>query len=166
MKSLKVFFDLDGTLFDLYGKSDWLYRLENEIEGVFSSGDLMPEISKEDLFEVIADLSAYGVEFNVITWLPMQASREYQETCTNEKIKWVRKNLPFINNIVCQPYGTPKQNGILQKAYRCILIDDNAEVCETWNTPKMRTSYVVNEKFTAVSALIEIYRNIVEVNGE
>ena len=165
MKSLKVFFDLDGTLFDLYGKSDWLFKLENEIEGVFSSGDLMPEIDRDELYSAVADLAEFGVEFNVITWLPMQASREYQEICTAEKIAWVRENLPFINNIVCQPYGTPKQYGIIQKAYRCILIDDNAEVCEMWNTPKMRASYNVNSDFTAVSALKEIFKQI-WVNGE
>ena len=71
MKSISVYFDLDGTLFDLYGKRNWLEMLENEKAGAFATGRLMQNIDKERLLTVVAELANYGVKFNVITWLPM-----------------------------------------------------------------------------------------------
>ena len=159
MASVKVYFDLDGTLFNLYGKLDWLETIENEKPGAFK-GDFLPEINLECFFNLIRKLSMYGVEFNVITWLPMQASREYEEICTTEKIAWVRENLPFINEITCQSYGIPKQNVIKKRAKTMILIDDNKEVCETWETAKMRRSFNVSKIYTVTDALQEILESI------
>lgn len=164
MKSISVYFDLDGTLFDLYGKRNWLEMLENEKAGAFTTGRLMQNIDKERLLTVVAELANYGVKFNVITWLPMQASREYEEICKAEKIAWVRQNLPFIDEIVCQSYGVPKQNGITKRTARMILIDDNKEVCETWETAKQRTFFNVTKEFSAVNALETILGKI--VSGE
>lgn len=155
MASVKVYFDLDGTLFDLYGKTDWLETLENERTGAFE-GNFLPEINLEELLAVINSLIFKGVEFNVITWLPMQASEEYQKVCTAEKIAWVRENLPFVNDIICQPYGVPKQNAITKRAKTMILIDDNKEVCRIWETAKMRQSFNVDKKYTVVDALYDI----------
>lgn len=160
MKKITVYFDLDGTLFDLYGKSNWLEMLENEKAGAFSSGELMKSIVKESLLQVVEKLAIYGVVFNVITWLPMNASKTYEEICKAEKIAWIRENLPFINEIVCQSYGTPKQQGISKKSSRMVLIDDNKKVCETWKSPKQRTFFNVNENFSAVNALEIILEKI------
>ena len=162
MKSIKVYFDLDGTLFNLYGKENWLEMLESETVGVFqgSESDLMENIDLEELYEGIQALANYGVEFNVITWLPMQASREYEEICAKEKTEWVRKVLPFINEVVCQPYGTPKQKGISKRANTMILIDDNKEVCNMWKTNKQRRAIQVDNEYSALEALMAILTSI------
>ena len=162
MKSVKVYFDLDGTLFNLYGKENWLEMLESETAGVFqgSESDLMENIDLEELYEGIQALANYGVEFNVITWLPMQASREYEEICAKEKTEWVRKVLPFINEVVCQPYGTPKQKGISKRANTMILIDDNKEVCDMWKTNKQRRAIQVDNEYSASEAMMAILTSI------
>ena len=163
--SIKVYFDLDGTLFDLYGQYDWLYRIENEIEGVFSKGDFLPELDVKKFKEVTTKLLSYGVEFGVITWLPMQASPEYEEICTKEKTEWVKKNLPFVKTICCQSYGIPKQNAIKTRAKIMYLIDDNKSVCETWETAKMRKAVNVSKIYTALDFLIELLNRIEGENG-
>lgn len=164
MKKISIYFDLDGTLFDLYGKDNWLEMLENEKAGAFSSGNLMGNIVKESLLQVVEKLAAYGVVFNVITWLPMNASKNYEEICKAEKIAWVRENLPFIDEITCQSYGVPKQKAIKKKTARMILIDDNKSVCDTWKTAKQRTFFNVSKEFSAVNALEKILEKL--QNGE
>ena len=159
MKSTKIFFDLDGTLFDLYSKKNWLERLQNEDATVFDGDGMtrgfMPDID-HTFFEVINDLLDKGVQFEVITWLPMNASPEYEFACELRKRLWVKENLPFISKVTCLSYGMPKQNAISQRASTMILIDDNAEICEMWNTAKMRQAILVDSDYTVTNALASI----------
>lgn len=157
----KIFFDLDGTLFDLYGKENWLELLQTENPTAFE-GDFLPEIDKSALFNVVNRLSALGVVFEVITWLPMNASEEYENECTRVKTEWVKANLPFISRIACQSYGIPKQNAIAKRAKQMFLIDDNAEICEIWTTAKQRKAVNISKTFTVVDALEKIYNEMVK----
>lgn len=157
--SIRIYFDLDGTLFNLYGKENWLEKLQNEDPTVFEGGGMtrgfMPNIDN-NFFDVVSDLLDKGVEFEVITWLPMNASPEYELACELVKRKWVKENLPFISKVTCLSYGIPKQNAISKRASQMFLIDDNMEICEMWNTAKMRQAILVDQDFTAVDALSEI----------
>lgn len=159
--STKVFMDLDGTLFDLYGKENWLELLQSEDPTAFE-GDFLPEISINKLFEMVQKLSEFGVIFEVITWLPMNASPEYEKECEKVKTEWVNINLPFISKITCQSYGIPKQNAIDKRAKKMYLIDDNTEICKIWETAKQRTAININKEFTVVNALEKIYKEILE----
>lgn len=150
--SVKCYFDLDGTLFDLYGKSNWLELLRSETAGAFY-GDFLPEIDLNEFYLTIEHLMAYGVQFAVITWLPMQASSEYEEICRQEKNDWILENLPFVSEVSIVPYGIPKQDCVIKKASRMILFDDNAEICKIWETAKQRKAIQVSKNFTVVDAL-------------
>lgn len=160
MKKTTIYFDLDGTLFDLYGKTNWLDFLENEKSGIFIEGNFMPNIEIGKLLELISKLLSYGVNFEVITWLPKQASKNYEEICEKEKRIWVEKNLPFIQKINCQSYGIPKQKAINQKTSRMILIDDNEDICRNWETKIQRKFYKVDKSFSAVNALQDLLSKI------
>ena len=87
----KIYFDLDGTVYDLYSIESWLNKLQAEKEKVFLEGKFLGNY--EDFMESISELINYGYTFGVITWLPMQASPEYEEICRQEKIKWINKYL-------------------------------------------------------------------------
>ena len=150
--SVKVYFDLDGCLFDLYGKPNWLEMLRSETEGAFY-GSFLPEIDLNEFYKTIEKLMIYGVQFAVITWLPMQASPEYEEICRQEKNDWILENLPFISEISIVPYGIPKQDCVIKKASRMILFDDNAEICKTWETAKQRKAIQVSKNFTGLDGL-------------
>lgn len=156
---IKVCFDLDGTLFDLYGKSNWLELLETECAGAFK-GNFLPEINVSELLKVTAKLRGFGVEFEVITWLPKNATKSYEEICTAEKMQWCNENLPFVSRVICQSYGIPKQKAIVKSAKTMILIDDNKEVCELWETAKQRKAINVNKDYTAVKALQELLKRL------
>lgn len=149
--SKKIYFDLDGTLYDLYSVENWLEKLQNEKENVFLEGRLL--INYNEFMECINHLIECGYSFGVITWLPMQASPEYEEICRKEKIKWINEHLSFITEINIAPYGIPKQNCIQKRAKQMFLIDDNIEVCRMWETPTQRTAINVDEDYTVVDAL-------------
>ena len=152
--------DMDGTLFNLYGKPNWLDDLENEREGVFNeygtNHGLMPGIERHTLQEKILNLIDRGFTFSIISWLPMGASPEYLETCRKEKLHWLAMNLPMITNIQLIPYGLEKQKAIIKKATRMYLIDDNAEVCAAWKTAKQRTAIQVDDDYNILDALDDI----------
>lgn len=149
--SIKCYLDLDGTVFDLYNQENWEPRLRNEENGVFTAygttNGWLRHIDRTAFNEAVESLIMdFGVEFGVITWLPMQASPEYEEVCRAEKIEWVKQNLPFMTEIHCVSYGIPKQNCIKKCAKRMILLDDNEEVCRTWCTAVQREAYRVSRE--------------------
>lgn len=155
MKHITICFDLDGTLFDLYGKKNWLEMLKAENPNAFE-GDFLPEIDKDDLYFFMKKLANRNVRFEVVTWLPKFASAEYEQKCAEKKRKWVKKNLPFIANVSCQSYGTPKQKAIIKKASKMYLIDDSEEVGKMWETKTQRKFVKVSKDFTVVNALENI----------
>ena len=152
--SKKIYFDCDGTLYDLYSISNWLDKLRNEEEGVFTENLFMGNYT--EFLKEISRLFAAGYDFGVITWLPMGASPEYEEICRQEKIKWIKEYLPFVHDINITSYGIPKQNAIKKRSKQMILIDDNLEVCKMWETNSMRKAINLNDDFDIVMALKSI----------
>lgn len=165
--SIKIYFDMDGTLFNLYGKTNWLDDIINERKGVFN-GEFLSEIDVSALYDICNKLMFNGVELAIITWLPMNASSEYEENCAKEKKDWVKKNMPFIKEVNCLSYGIPKQNAITKRTTKAFLIDDNKEVCEMWrkdeNTNCIRIPIQVTRSYNVVDALRQIYN--IEINEE
>lgn len=157
--SIKIYFDLDGTVYDLYSVENWLEKLRSEIASVFSEGDFIGDYNS---FKTVCEkLVSVGVQFEVITWLPMQASSEYELECTEVKREWVKKFMPFVSEFTAQSYGIPKQNAIKKRAKTMYLLDDNKEVCEMWKTDKMRKAINVNrDGLTTIEALEKIYCEI------
>lgn len=164
--AIKVYLDLDGTLFDLYHKENWLDMLENEVSGVFKAyGEnwgLMPKLddNHNNIFDAIAYLQHEGVSFGIISWLPFAASPEYEEICRQEKLDWLATFFPMITEIHIIPYGIEKQKAITKRAETMYLIDDNAEICNTWTTAKQRKAIQVSENFTASDALNQIIKEM------
>ena len=149
--SKKVFFDCDGTLYNLYSIPNWLDKLRNEETDVFTENLFMGDYT--EFLKEVSRLLAAGYEFGVITWLPMGASPEYEEICRQEKIEWIEKYLPFVHDINITSYGIPKQNTIKKRAKQMILIDDNSEVCKIWETNSMRKAINLTDSFDIVAAL-------------
>lgn len=152
--SKKIFFDLDGTLYDLYNIENWLDSLQNEDATVFERGNFIGDY--DEFIAIIKELMFKGYTFGVISWLPMYATPEFENECAEVKRKWVQKYLPFVEEMNFQRYGTPKQNAIQRKAQTMYLLDDSKEVGRVWATPKQRIHFLVDEDFTAVKILEEI----------
>lgn len=153
--SKKIYFDLDGTLYDLYSIPNWLEKIESEQSGLFLEGETLFEPAP--FYKLVSELFSIGYEFGVITWLPMGASPEYEEICRAEKLQWIHENLPFVSEINVISYGIPKQKAIQKRASKMYLIDDSKEVCEEWmyNT-KMQTAVLLTDCVKVIDALKKI----------
>lgn len=148
----KIYFDMDGTVYDLYGMENWLEMLRNEEKGAFTLGNAL--VNMDELKEVCLKLIAKGYQIGIITWLPMGASLEYCEVCTAEKRKWAEKNMPYISEFYALEYGVPKQYAPARRAAEMWLVDDNKEVREMWVTEKQRKAIDATENI--INALVAL----------
>lgn len=148
----KIYFDMDGTVYDLYGMENWLEMLRNEEKGAFTLGNALVDMVA--LKEVCLKLIAKGYQIGIITWLPMGASLEYCEVCTKEKRRWAENNMPYISEFYALEYGVPKQYAPARRAAEMWLVDDNKEVREMWITEKQRKAIDATENI--INALVAL----------
>lgn len=136
------YFDMDGTIADLYGTEGWLEALENE-RPIFA--DLEPLVDVQRFNEWAHDRMDKGDRFAIISWLPRGATDEYEDFCREEKKVWLEERFPFFTEIHFQSYGTPKQYAIEKRTSEMILVDDNEEVLQMWKTNVQRVAYKAHD---------------------
>lgn len=129
---LNIYFDMDGTIADLYGSEGWLEKIQASAP-VFRS--LMPLVDMLALQKVMGLLRQDDVNFGIISWLPMDASEEYAWKCAVEKSEWLLENFgtDAFNECYLVPYDTPKHEVLNRKLTKNdVLIDDNWDVLLQW----------------------------------
>lgn len=127
-----IYFDLDGTIADLYGFNDWLTYLKNEQTTPYKKAGLL--VDGEQLRNFLAAGKAAGVLFGVISWGAKNASKDYQKAIRRVKIDWLKKNdlLQYFSELHVVKYGTPKNR--VAKNRTGVLIDDELQ---RWNVEKL-----------------------------
>ena len=151
---IKIFFDLDGTVYDFYNIDGWLEKVrETEDETVFAIGERTLDYSKE-IEQKCELLASKGVQFGVITWLPAFASEDFEKRCTEVKREWVKANMPFVTEFYALSYGIPKQYASFKRSEKMYLIDDNKEVGKMWETAIQRKHLFPFELTTLLDKLI------------
>lgn len=133
--NVTIYFDLDGTIADLYGFNDWLTYLQNEQTTPYTEAGLL--VDGEQLRNFLTAGRATGVLFGVISWGAKNASKDYQKAIRRAKIDWLKKNnlLEFFNELHIIKYGTPKNRAAKNKTG--VLIDDELQ---RWNVEKLVTA--------------------------
>lgn len=69
-----VWFDMDGTLYDLYNIPNWLEELQDENPNVFYDGE--PMYNPYRINQAIEALIAHGWDVGVVTWAPMGVDKD------------------------------------------------------------------------------------------
>ena len=125
-----IFFDMDGTIADLYGVENWLDYL-------IASDALPYEIAKplirlNALARILNRLQKQGYKVGVISWLAKNSNTAYEEKVTRAKKEWLKKHLASVNfdEIHIVKYGTPKQT--FAKTENDILFDDEEKNRNDW----------------------------------
>lgn len=123
-----IYFDMDGTIANLYGVTGWLEDLINEEPRPYAVAK--PLINMNALARVLNRLIRNGYSVNVISWTSKGGTTEYNNAVANVKREWLKKHLASVkfDNINIIPYGTPKStcgNGI--------LFDDEEQNRIEWN---------------------------------
>ena len=149
----KIYFDMDGTVYDLYGIKGWKEMLESEREEVFKIGE--PLVNMMTLEEVAKKLIETGIEIGIITWLPRDASKEYEAKCAKVKEEWKNLYMPYVNEFYTVPYGTAKHKVPVKKSKTMILFDDNYNVRCAWDSTIQRKSYNVDQIIEDMMKILE-----------
>lgn len=124
-------FDMDGTIADLYGVTDWLKLLRSENPAPYIVAK--PIYRMENLGNLLNQLKTQGWEIVVTSWLSKGSSKEYDKKVRKAKKEWLEKNnFPF-DEIHLVKYGTTKANCTRRKGGYQILVDDNKKVCKGWH---------------------------------
>lgn len=126
---MNIYFDMDGTIADLYGVDNWLEDLLHENTRPYAEAE--PLVNLQALARVLNRLTRSGHTVNIISWTSRNGSEEYNEAVRQVKLKWLAKHLKSVTfttiNIV--PYGTPKS---LFNVDCGILFDDEERNREEW----------------------------------
>ena len=130
MTTTTIFFDMDGTIADLYGVENWLDYL--------IAKDALPyEIAKPHLrlnalARVLNRLQKAGYRIGIISWLAKNSTENYDEDVARAKREWLKKHLASVdfNEINIVKYGTPKQT--FAKTDEDILFDDEEKNRKEW----------------------------------
>lgn len=128
---ITIFFDMDGTIADLYGVENWLdYIIESN---AFPYEVAKPLIKLNVLARVLNTLHAKGFQIGIISWLAKNSTPEYDEEVTRAKQNWLRKHLNSVtfDEIHIVKYGTPKQT--FAKTEHDILFDDEERNRINWS---------------------------------
>lgn len=115
----KIYFDMDGTIADLYGVEGWLdYLLAGD---AYPYANAKPLVNMNSLARRLNKLRANGYEVCVISWLSKTSTADYDERVIEAKRAWLRRHLSSVcfDEIHIVAYGTPKSS-----LGRGILFDD------------------------------------------
>jgi hypothetical protein len=130
MMNTTIYFDMDGTIANLYGVENWLNYLRNNDETPYTIAE--PLVRLASLARVLNNLQRKGYKIGIISWLAKNSSTDYDEKVTKAKRAWLNKHLHSVTfdeiNIVT--YGTPKQ--MFAKTNNDILFDDEAKNRNDW----------------------------------
>lgn len=123
-----IYFDMDGTIADLYGIVDWLPKLQ--AEDVTPYTDAAPLVDMNALNNLLVKFTALGYIIGVISWTAKDGTKNYNKAVRAAKRAWINKNLPCVQEFHVVKYGTPKHR--TAKINGGILVDDNADVRKAW----------------------------------
>lgn len=127
---MRINFDMDGTIANLYGVNNWLEMLIAQDETPYAIAK--PLVNLSILARYLNKIQRMGIEIGIISWLSKTSNKEYDEKVTNAKKAWLAKHLPSVkwDNMEIVPYGTPKENFCLTE--NDILFDDEELNRKNW----------------------------------
>lgn len=142
---MKIWFDMDGTIADLYGVENWLPMLRNYDPTPYAIAK--PLLNLSYLARLLNKLQANGYEIGVISWLSRESNAEYDRSVTEAKKHWLNKHLPSVhwNEIHIVEYGQNKW----EIGGEGIIFDDDERIRMSWGGG----AYPPNEIFNVLNIL-------------
>ena len=94
VKKMTIYFDMDGTIANLYGVENWLEKLRAEDVSPYVEAE--PLVDMRELSRLLNDLQLSGVNLGIISWLSKDATKEYDKMVRRAKREWLMENLPAV----------------------------------------------------------------------
>lgn len=149
MSKRTIWFDMDGTIADLYNVENWLPKLRSYDPSPYAEAEVMLNMSL--LARYLNKLQKLGYWIGIISWASKDSTTEYDKAVADAKREWLKIHLSSVtfNEILITPYGIPKE--LWMNATDDILFDDNEEIRNEWDGE----AYEPTEIFSVLSSLIK-----------
>ena len=124
----EIWFDMDGTIANLYGVKGWLDYIIKEETTPYEKAETL--INMQVLARLLNKLQKKGYLIGIVSWTAKNGTEDYNRRVTEAKQNWLKKHLKSVafNKIDIIKYGTPKQNN-----RSGILFDDEINNRINWN---------------------------------
>ncbi len=125
-----IYFDMDGTIADLYNVENWLDHILTENALPFKQAKTM--VCMNTLAKRLNNLQRKGYVIGVVTWTPRDARQSYNNAVKQAKLQWLKRHLKSVqwNEVHVVEYGTPKQQVV--RFPQGILFDDEQQNRSNW----------------------------------
>jgi hypothetical protein len=127
----RIYFDMDGTIADLYADPNWLPKLRAYDPTPYANAK--PLVNMSRLARYIHKAQANGYRVGIISWLSKESTTEYDQAVTLAKLEWLTAHLPSVqfDEIHIVAYGTPKRE-VITEQIGAILFDDEERNRNEW----------------------------------
>lgn len=126
---MRIIFDMDGTIADLYHVENWLDKLRAEDASPYT--DAAPMWDMELMRELLNSIKSCGHELVVVSWLFKESTLDYNRATRKAKRDWLRTQelYELMDEIHLVKYGTPKSKYLSTETINFVL-DDSMEVAK------------------------------------
>lgn len=123
-----IWFDMDGTIANLYAVEGWLAYLESENVYPYANAETMMNFSL--LARLLNRLQKKGWKIGIISWTSKNGSETYNLAVETAKRVWLARHLPSVewDEIKVVRYGTNKR----MTCGDGILFDDEERNRKAW----------------------------------
>ena len=127
---MTIWFDMDGTISNLYGVENWLALLQLENPKPYS--DAKPLCNMNILARYLNQLQKMGFRIGIISWLSKVSTDDYSQKVTHAKLSWLKQHLRSVvwDEINIVDYGTNKE--LFIHTQDDILFDDEEKNRNNW----------------------------------
>ena len=127
---MTIYFDMDGTIANLYGVENWLDYLIAKDETPYR--EAKPLIRMATLARLLNSIQKNGHKIGIVSWLAKNSTEEYDIKVKNAKLEWLNTHLKSVqfDEIHIVKYGTPKST--FSNNTNDILFDDEEPNRNEW----------------------------------
>lgn len=145
---MKIWFDMDGTIADLYGVEGWLEMLINKDATPYAIAK--PLINLSLLARLMNKAQKNGYEICVVSALAKDSNKEYDKAVIEAKLGWLGSHLKSVhfNEIRFVPYTFVK-NGVNEG--NDLLFDDEERHLTAWTGKAVHASEIIETLKTLVA---------------
>ena len=127
---MTIYFDMDGTIANLYSVNEWLNRIRAYDAKIYA--EAKPLCNMNTLARRLNQLQAQGVKIGIISWGSKDKNADFLDAVKIEKLRWLRQHLKSVHwdEVHIVEYGTPKSS--FRSSFDDILFDDEVGNLTDW----------------------------------
>lgn len=142
-----IYFDMDGTIANLYGVENWLPMLIAKDPTPYAIAE--PLVNMSELRDRLEALQESGYRIGIVSWLSKNSTAEYDKAVRAAKRAWLKHHLGItFDEMHIVRYGTPKSKVVSDK--NGILFDDELPNRNAWKG----TAYDVDNILETLDTLV------------